>query len=179
MRHIVLLLFTLLTLPVSTSLAIAGQSSIRQTQEALVARGYDPGPTDGLVGPKTQDAVRSFQRDHSLTVSGHVNSETATALGVPPWGTVKAKALSVQYAMHAKNMGAVEFALGANGPAPLMPKETVYVFREISDPTLARRLSIHIGGAYWKRKDRFVFIRDVDLSKSDSALANEFGVGSK
>ena len=34
----------------------------RQVQQQLAKRGYDPGPVDGVAGPKTQRALRDFQR---------------------------------------------------------------------------------------------------------------------
>jgi len=54
-------------------------------QEALVAKGYDPGEIDGIYGPQTEDAVRKFQKDHGLEVDGIVGKETTAALGLK-WG---------------------------------------------------------------------------------------------
>lgn len=34
----------------------------RQVQQQLAKRGYDPGPVDGVAGPKTQRALRKFQQ---------------------------------------------------------------------------------------------------------------------
>lgn len=34
----------------------------RQVQRQLAKRGYDPGPVDGVAGPKTQRALRNFQQ---------------------------------------------------------------------------------------------------------------------
>ncbi|MGG6239797.1 peptidoglycan-binding domain-containing protein [Nodosilinea sp. AN01ver1] len=34
----------------------------RQVQQQLAKRGYDPGPVDGVAGPKTQRALRNFQQ---------------------------------------------------------------------------------------------------------------------
>lgn len=34
----------------------------RQVQQQLTKRGYDPGPVDGVAGPKTQQALRHFQQ---------------------------------------------------------------------------------------------------------------------
>ncbi len=43
-------------------------------------------PADGIYGRATARAVRRFQRSHQLTVTGRVNAETKTALGLdaPP-----------------------------------------------------------------------------------------------
>ncbi|WP_017301063.1 peptidoglycan-binding domain-containing protein [Nodosilinea nodulosa] len=34
----------------------------RQVQQQLAKRGYDPGPVDGVAGPKTRQALRNFQQ---------------------------------------------------------------------------------------------------------------------
>ena len=39
-------------------------------QRALKRRGYDPGPIDGLMGRRTTTAIRKFQADHGLAVTG-------------------------------------------------------------------------------------------------------------
>lgn len=54
---------------------------ISQIQEALRAKGYDPGPTDNVLGAKTRTALTQFQKDNNLPV-GNLNVETMRALGV-------------------------------------------------------------------------------------------------
>lgn len=39
-------------------------------QQALAARGYDPGPVDGVAGQRTHDAIRRYQRSVGLAVDG-------------------------------------------------------------------------------------------------------------
>jgi putative chitinase len=59
-------------------------------QRALVALGFDPGPVDGLPGPKTRAAVLAFQRSRGLATDGIVGPQTIRALqagladGKPP-----------------------------------------------------------------------------------------------
>lgn len=54
---------------------------VRQIQELLQMAGFDPGPIDGVYGPKTQEAVAAFQEEHgSLTVDGKVGPNTREAL---------------------------------------------------------------------------------------------------
>lgn len=55
-------------------------SSTQGVQLALAELGYNPGPADGLDGPKTEEAVRQFQADHSLDVDGVVGPHTREAL---------------------------------------------------------------------------------------------------
>ncbi len=57
-----------------------GALSVRQTQEALKRAGYDPGPADGMMGPRTRSALTRFQRDRKLYPSGRIDSATSDAL---------------------------------------------------------------------------------------------------
>lgn len=52
-------------------------------QQALKNAGFDPGPIDGIFGPKTHAAVLAFQRSKGLAVDGIVGPKTWAALGVP------------------------------------------------------------------------------------------------
>lgn len=79
-----LLLFGLvLALAVSASVAARAQSQdVREAQERLATFGYDPGPADGIIGPKTRSALRSFQEQAGLPVSGEADPQTLDALGI-------------------------------------------------------------------------------------------------
>lgn len=48
----------------------SGAASVRDIQTALNARGYDAGPADGIIGPRTRAAIRAYQRDNDLAVDG-------------------------------------------------------------------------------------------------------------
>jgi len=54
---------------------------IRRIQQALANAGYKPGPADGISGPRTLNALNSFQRDNNLA-SGDITKETLRVLGV-------------------------------------------------------------------------------------------------
>ncbi len=49
-------------------------------QRALVQAGFNPGPVDGLGGPKTSAALSAFQKAHGLSPSGSLDSKTQAAL---------------------------------------------------------------------------------------------------
>ena len=53
---------------------------LKGAQAALKALGYDPGDVDGLDGPRTQKAVKAFQKTASIRVDGIVGPETRQAL---------------------------------------------------------------------------------------------------
>jgi peptidoglycan hydrolase-like protein with peptidoglycan-binding domain len=58
------------------------QDDVRSVQEALKGKGHNPGPIDGVIGPRTQQALRAFQRAQNIQTSGQLDSSTASALGV-------------------------------------------------------------------------------------------------
>jgi peptidoglycan hydrolase-like protein with peptidoglycan-binding domain len=49
---------------------------VRRLQEALKRLGFDPGPIDGIFGPKTEAAVKAFQKKYGLVVDGIVGPQT-------------------------------------------------------------------------------------------------------
>ena len=58
------------------------QEQIKGAQERLKAAGHDPGSVDGVWGPQTEAAVRAYQQQHGLPVSGALDEATRTALGL-------------------------------------------------------------------------------------------------
>jgi len=55
--------------------------TIRQIQEALRGRGYDPGPSDNILGSRTKAALTKFQKDNNLPV-GQLDLVTLKELGI-------------------------------------------------------------------------------------------------
>ncbi len=55
---------------------------VRRLQEALRERGFDPGPVDGVFGPRTQVALRDYQRSQGLPATGEPDRTTLLAMGV-------------------------------------------------------------------------------------------------
>jgi peptidoglycan hydrolase-like protein with peptidoglycan-binding domain len=71
-----------------TTTAPITKGKVRQAQAALKKAGFDPGPIDGVMGAKTMAAVRKFQTDKGLEVTGIINAETENALlGNPKEGS--------------------------------------------------------------------------------------------
>jgi peptidoglycan hydrolase-like protein with peptidoglycan-binding domain len=59
-----------------------GDERIKQVQQKLKNQGHDAGPVDGVMGPKTQAALKEFQSAKGLKDSGQLDRETMAALGV-------------------------------------------------------------------------------------------------
>jgi peptidoglycan hydrolase-like protein with peptidoglycan-binding domain len=55
--------------------------TVREAQQRLLDKGYDPGVVDGISGPRTANALRQFQRDQGLVATGRLDGETMNALG--------------------------------------------------------------------------------------------------
>lgn len=56
---------------------------VSDLQRRLRELGYNPGPVDGIFGPRTEAAVRAFQRDSGLLVDGIVGPRTRANLEAP------------------------------------------------------------------------------------------------
>jgi hypothetical protein len=52
----------------------------KEVQVSLNARGYDPGPIDGSWGEKTSQALKQYQQDMGLPVTGWIDLKTADLL---------------------------------------------------------------------------------------------------
>ena len=50
--------------------------NIKQIQIALKNAGYDPGSIDGVMGEKTEEAIKAFQKANGLEVDGRIGSKT-------------------------------------------------------------------------------------------------------
>lgn len=63
-----------------SALAEADFARIPRAQRTLATAGYNPGPADGIIGPRTRAALRAFQRDSGLPVTGELDAATAARL---------------------------------------------------------------------------------------------------
>ena len=63
--------------------ASSSADTIRSAQQALNDKGYKAGAVDGIMGPRTAAAVKSFQQAQGLQQSGKLDQQTLGALGVP------------------------------------------------------------------------------------------------
>ena len=56
--------------------------TVARAQERLARLGYYPGPIDGDFGPITSRAIRSYQMDYGLPVTGRLDNRTQASLGL-------------------------------------------------------------------------------------------------
>jgi len=63
-------------------MAAVTADDIKKAKEALKAKGLNPGPIDGILDGKTQQALRDFQKANRLAVTGDLDQQTAEKLGV-------------------------------------------------------------------------------------------------
>ncbi|HKS27755.1 MAG TPA: YCF48-related protein [Pyrinomonadaceae bacterium] len=68
--------------PRSGAASSTSRDVTKRAQEALIAAGYDPGPADGAAGTQTVTAIRKFQADKNIPVSGKLDDATLSALGL-------------------------------------------------------------------------------------------------
>jgi peptidoglycan hydrolase-like protein with peptidoglycan-binding domain len=69
----------------SKPMATDGQADadqVKSLQKALQEKGMDPGPIDGIMGPRTQSALRAYQKDQKLPETGRLDAQTREKLGV-------------------------------------------------------------------------------------------------
>jgi peptidoglycan hydrolase-like protein with peptidoglycan-binding domain len=60
------------------------RDDIKQAQKSLNDKGFDVGPSDGVMGSRTRAGIRQFQKSENLPVTGRLDAETADKLGVGP-----------------------------------------------------------------------------------------------
>lgn len=69
------------------SMPARSSDQIRSVQRILAEQGYNPGPVDGMMGKRTRVAIKQYQRDYDLPVTGRLDDETLASLEttqVPP-----------------------------------------------------------------------------------------------
>ena len=57
-------------------------SDTRAAQQTLKTQGFDPGPVDGRMGPRTRTAISDYQRKNDLPVTGMLDDATKVKLEV-------------------------------------------------------------------------------------------------
>ncbi|OEY67908.1 lytic transglycosylase [Marinobacter sp. X15-166B] len=71
-----------LTNPPPTDTPALSRDTIERLQATLTEQGFAAGNADGILGPATRQAIRSFQRANRLTADGYPDRALLDALGV-------------------------------------------------------------------------------------------------
>src|SRR5688572_24089456 len=80
-----LLLLTALAVgitPIVTPVLAQDRGAIENVQKALKEKGHDPGTIDGVMGPRTTAALRAYQKEQGLKVTGSLDTATRSKLGL-------------------------------------------------------------------------------------------------
>ncbi len=98
-RAMLLVLIVLGVVCLTSSAALAEIDSLASIQVKLQRMGYAPGVADGMMGPQTDRAIKNFQRDNQLPLTGKVDDRTMQLLDQrlaeqKPGASSKAKPLS-------------------------------------------------------------------------------------
>src|SRR5690349_8654820 len=56
-------------------------ADVARAQEALKQQGHDPGPIDGVYGPRTAAALKAYQQSQQLEATGQLDDATLARLG--------------------------------------------------------------------------------------------------
>lgn len=71
---------------------VEDRSAIRQMQSKLHELNYDPGPADGMMGSRTTNAIRAFERENGLKIAGRPTIGVLEAIRNKPvpsqWGAL-------------------------------------------------------------------------------------------
>jgi peptidoglycan hydrolase-like protein with peptidoglycan-binding domain len=59
-----------------------GRRGVRQMQQALNKSGHRVGRTDGIMGPRTREALQSYQKSKGMQANGKINRQILADLGV-------------------------------------------------------------------------------------------------
>jgi peptidoglycan hydrolase-like protein with peptidoglycan-binding domain len=70
------------------------RSEVRAAQQQLKNDGYYSGRIDGIDGPMTMAAIRSYQSANNLTVNGRLDSQTRDRLGISATGQASRQAIA-------------------------------------------------------------------------------------
>jgi len=63
---------------------VLNHQDIEKLQGILRDKGYYSANVDGLMGPKTREGIRQYQKSENLPVTGYLDTETAGKIGVGP-----------------------------------------------------------------------------------------------
>ncbi len=111
MRNILAALAFALTVCAVPSLAQSSHT-VREAQQALKDKGYDPGPIDGINGPRTKAALRQYQEKENINDDAILGPKTLDSLGVKNAGAGTEFSESGENLKHSYSKGGKEIGHG-------------------------------------------------------------------
>jgi hypothetical protein len=113
---VTIMLGLIIVMFVRMSIASAAYDSIiYQAQKRLQELGYTPGQLDGVWGEKTERAVKEFQRDNNLLVTGDLDEQTK-------------EKMSLKKDMDKKSIASQKYEEKAWKQVNLLDKESIKIF---------------------------------------------------
>jgi hypothetical protein len=109
------------------------KKTIQGAQERLLALGYQPGAADGVMGAKAIAALKKFQSDHSLPVTGQLDRKTLDALNAMPAEVATEPA---EVTTEPKTNGADTTRFVDHGDGTISDKQTGLMWTKDSTPTI-------------------------------------------
>jgi peptidoglycan hydrolase-like protein with peptidoglycan-binding domain len=81
-----LLLGSALAIGLAAAPLLMAQSAgtVRNVQKALNDKGFDPGPVDGIMGPRTRSAIKGYEKQQNMPADGALTAKVLDGLGVQP-----------------------------------------------------------------------------------------------
>ena len=138
----------------------------KSLQEALKAKGEDPGPIDGVIGNKTRTALRAFQKANNLKVTGALDDQTAEKLGLEKRKLVR-DAIFPRFDFQE----IAEHSLGAEWHRRSSKEQTEFVklFADFLEKAFVRRIA--------SNREKFIYTERVDepYAEVDSKLLTPKG----
>jgi len=107
--------------------------AIREAQRQLAAVGYDPGRIDGVLGKRTRTAIKHFQVDEDVAVTGELTPEVA---GLLKRAYSRQRAEQALKNEHARAAGASHKL--PDTPSPSYEADDVYVYTDGRVETVLR-----------------------------------------
>lgn len=90
-------------------------AAIRSAQQQLKTDGYYTGPIDGVYGPMTQAAIKKYQSDKNLTVTGRLDKQTRGDLGMSTSGQASRSATETGAMSSSATVSAAQRAMQQKG----------------------------------------------------------------
>ena len=139
----------------------------RRVQSALAAQGFDPGPADGVFGPRTRRAIQAWQASHGYAATGALTGAQAVGLHSPQAAPRRAQATA--------QGGSAELLrlLGA-GWASVHEARIRELLRQGADPNATDgngHTAVHYAAAH-----RLVYLRAVLAHGGRCGTKNRYGV---